>query len=72
MQHQGLHVPSVQSTALGGMGTSMVTGGKARGAKEIFPCFRYRNSPMRSREQAQPKQGTAAGVCLQKLTQTKS
>lgn len=72
MQHQGLHVPSVQSTALGGMGTSMVTGGKARGAKKIFPCFRSRSSPMRSWEQAQPKQGTAAGVCLQKLTQTKS
>lgn len=72
MQHQGPHVPSVQSKALGEMGASMVTGGKARGAKKIFPCFRSRSSPMRSWEQAQPKQGTAAGVCLQKLTQTKS
>uniref|UniRef100_A0A8V0YW26 Kazal-like domain-containing protein n=1 Tax=Gallus gallus TaxID=9031 RepID=A0A8V0YW26_CHICK len=39
---------------------------------ECLLCVQNISSPMRSREQAQPKQGTAAGVCLQKLTQTKS
>lgn len=65
MQHQGLHVSLVQSTALVGMGISMVTGGKVRGTKNIFLILDTEAGTWEAGSRPNPRK--VADICLQKI-----